>query len=180
MRPRGTPPTPIAASKLSEVVEMAGISDTSRSPSRIIDPLPNFFSMLAKAASTARPRSPVARSSAMAYISFFCSFTQGEQIITQCFMCATVKFSPEGEVLFSTLVRYIVIRVHFNMKQVRPDLLISKNFRFVQPDPAHPRNVPSLLRSPNQPPPRQRNDARPRPARRSRYQNQLRWATRKT
>ena len=64
IRPRGTPPTPIAASRLSEVVEIAGISDTSRSPNRIIDPLPNFFSMLAKAASTARPRSAVVRSSA--------------------------------------------------------------------------------------------------------------------
>src|SRR2546423_11616557 len=70
MRPRGTPPTPVAASKLSEVVEIAGTSDTSRSPSRIIDPLPNFFTILANAASTALPRSALVRSSAMAYILF--------------------------------------------------------------------------------------------------------------
>ncbi len=36
---------------------MAGTSDTSRSPSRMIEPLPNFFSMLRSAASTALPRS---------------------------------------------------------------------------------------------------------------------------
>src|SRR6185503_17085297 len=71
MRPRGTPPTPMAASKLSDVVEIAGISETSRSPSRIIDPLPNFFSIFANAASIALPRSALNRSSAMAYISFF-------------------------------------------------------------------------------------------------------------
>src|SRR5215213_8913672 len=100
MRPRGTPPTPTAASRLSEVVEIAGISDTSRSPSRIIDPLPNLFSMFAKAASTALPRSALVRSSAMAYISFFRSSSQSEQIITQCFICATVNFRLEGEVFF--------------------------------------------------------------------------------
>src|SRR5690242_4820426 len=71
MRPRGTPPTPIAASKPIDVVEIAGISETSRSPNRIIDPLPNFFSIFANAASTALPRSALIRSSAMAYISFF-------------------------------------------------------------------------------------------------------------
>jgi hypothetical protein len=34
----------------------------------------------------------------MAYISFFRSSSQSEQIIAQCFTLATVKFSPEGEV----------------------------------------------------------------------------------
>src|SRR6185436_525244 len=102
MRPRGTPPTPIAASRLSEVVEIAGISDTSRSPSLIIDPLPNFFSMFAKAASTARPRSALVRSSAMAYISFFRSSSQSEQMIAQCFTLATDNFRLRGEVLETT------------------------------------------------------------------------------
>jgi hypothetical protein len=60
----------------AEIVEIAGISNTSRSPSRIIDPLPNLFSMFASAASTARPRSAFIRSSAITYISFFRSSSQ--------------------------------------------------------------------------------------------------------
>src|SRR2546428_4109124 len=72
MRPRGTPPTPMAASSDKEVVEMAGTSETSRSPKRIIDPLPNLFSMLSSAASMARLRSAI-RSSGITGISFFCS-----------------------------------------------------------------------------------------------------------
>src|SRR5207302_8597902 len=61
-----------AASSDNEVVEMAGTSETSRSPRRIIDPLPNLFSMLSSAASMARLRSAI-RSSGMIGISFFCS-----------------------------------------------------------------------------------------------------------
>src|SRR5437870_22238 len=72
IRPRGTPPTPIAASSDSDVVDIAGTSDTSRSPKRIIDPLPNLFSILSSAASMARLRS-AKRSSGMIGISFFCS-----------------------------------------------------------------------------------------------------------
>ena len=58
-----------------EVVEIAGISETSRSPRRMIDPLPNLFSMPDRAASIALPRSTLIRSSAMTCISFFCSFS---------------------------------------------------------------------------------------------------------
>src|SRR3954464_4082314 len=75
-RPRGMPPTPMHASSESEVVEMAGMSMTSLSPRRMIDPLPNFFSMFSSAASTALPRSALALSSAMTNISFFHSFSQ--------------------------------------------------------------------------------------------------------
>src|ERR1043166_40536 len=76
MRPRGTPPTPTAASRLSDVVEIAGTSETSRSPRRIIEPLPNRFSMPDKAASIALPRSTLIRSSdAITYIAFFRSFS---------------------------------------------------------------------------------------------------------
>src|SRR6267378_4504694 len=72
MRPRGTPPTPTAESNDKEVVEIAGISETARSPRRMIDPLPNLFSMLSSAASMARLRSAI-RSSGITGISFFCS-----------------------------------------------------------------------------------------------------------
>src|SRR6476660_7501440 len=93
MRPRGTPPTPIAASSDSEVVEIAGISEISRSPKRMIDPLPNLFSILSSAASIARLRSAI-RSSGITGISFFCSsfdwsclgashFIEGEHNTTQ-------------------------------------------------------------------------------------------------
>src|ERR1700681_4876387 len=73
MRPRGTPPTPTAASSDKEVVDIAGISEISRSPKRMIDPLPNLFSMLSSAASMARLRSAI-RSSGITGISFFCSY----------------------------------------------------------------------------------------------------------
>src|SRR2546430_11739588 len=73
MRPRGTPPTPTAESNDKEVVDIAGISETARSPKRMIDPLPNLFSMLSSAASMARLRSAI-RSSGITGISFFCSF----------------------------------------------------------------------------------------------------------
>src|SRR6266851_3176123 len=75
MRPRGTPPIPTATSRLKEVVEIAGISETSRSPRRIIDPFPNLFSIFDNAASIALPRSMLIRSSAITYISFFRSFS---------------------------------------------------------------------------------------------------------
>src|SRR5439155_12528373 len=72
MRPRGTPPMPTAESSDKEVVDIAGISETARSPRRMIDPLPNLFSMLSSAASMARLRSAI-RSSGITGISFFCS-----------------------------------------------------------------------------------------------------------
>src|SRR5439155_7540196 len=84
MRPRGTPPTPMAASSDKEVVEMAGTSETSRSPKRIIDPLPNLFSMLSSAASMARLRS-AKRSSGMMGISFFCSSSGFDLVVLQAF-----------------------------------------------------------------------------------------------
>jgi hypothetical protein len=56
------PPTPSAASKLIEPVEITAIgTSASLDPSRTIDPLPNCFSICARAISTA-----LARSSAMA------------------------------------------------------------------------------------------------------------------
>src|SRR5260370_6344080 len=72
MRPGGTRPTPTAESNDKEVVDIAGISETARSPKRMIDPLPNLFSMLSSAASMARLRSAI-RSSGITGISFFCS-----------------------------------------------------------------------------------------------------------
>src|ERR1035441_10605888 len=61
-RPRGIPPTPSAASKLIEPVEITAIGTrASFDPSRTIDPLPNCFSICASASSTA-----LARSSAIA------------------------------------------------------------------------------------------------------------------
>src|SRR5258708_32596592 len=72
MRPRGTPPTPTAESNDKEVVDIAGISETARSPRRMIDPLPNLFSMLSSAASMARLRSAI-RSSGITGISCLCS-----------------------------------------------------------------------------------------------------------
>src|SRR2546423_13710097 len=82
MRPRGTPPTPIAASSESDVVDIAGISETSRSPRRMIDPLPNLFSILSSAASMARLRSDI-RSSDMVDISFFCSSSGLDSVVSQ-------------------------------------------------------------------------------------------------
>src|SRR5918998_2665016 len=74
MRPRGMPPTPMQASSESEVVEMAGMSITSLSPRRMIEPLPNFFSMFASAASTALPRSAPCLSAMFATTSFSSPF----------------------------------------------------------------------------------------------------------
>ena|SRR5438876_995020 len=59
---------PIAASRLRQEVDMAGTSITFFSPRRIIEPLPNCFSILAIAISMARLRS--VRSSAI----FWCPF----------------------------------------------------------------------------------------------------------
>src|SRR2546421_9366303 len=78
-RPRGTPPIPIAASRLNEVVEIEDTSATSRSPRRMIDPLPNFFSILSSAASTAFPRSAPNLSSAITNISFYHSFSHEDR-----------------------------------------------------------------------------------------------------
>src|SRR5207302_10168349 len=86
MRPRCTPPTPIAASSDNEVVDIAGTSETSRSPKRIIDPLPNLFSMLSSAASIARLRSAI-RSSGMIGISFFCSSSALDLVV--------IPFAPQ-------------------------------------------------------------------------------------
>src|SRR5262245_12005712 len=57
MRPRGNPPTPIAASRLRQFVEMAPMSSCGFSPRRIIEPLPNFFSICKRADSIAFPLS---------------------------------------------------------------------------------------------------------------------------
>ena len=51
--PRGRPPIPTAASMPMLVVETAGISSMRCSPSRMIAPLPKFFSICASAASMA-------------------------------------------------------------------------------------------------------------------------------
>src|ERR1700733_5448647 len=57
-RPRGTPPTPRAASKLIEPVEMTEIGTiASLAPRRMMEPLPNCFSIWLRALSTARARS---------------------------------------------------------------------------------------------------------------------------
>src|SRR5215211_3176136 len=48
---------PVAASRLKHEVEIAGISTTFFSPSRMIEPLPNCFSIVAIARSIARFRS---------------------------------------------------------------------------------------------------------------------------
>src|SRR5437588_4665211 len=80
IRPRGTPPMPIAASRLNDVVEIEDTSATSLSPRRMIEPLPNFFSILSSAASTAFPRSAPNLSSAITNISFYRSFSHGCRI----------------------------------------------------------------------------------------------------
>src|SRR5579885_2766311 len=60
-RPRGTPPTPSAASNEIEPVEMVETGATaSLLPRRIIEPLPNCFSICERASSTARVRSSAA------------------------------------------------------------------------------------------------------------------------
>src|SRR5580698_3483522 len=56
-RPRGTPPTPRAASKEMEPVEMTEIGTTSFEPSRMMEPLPNCFSSPERASSIALLRS---------------------------------------------------------------------------------------------------------------------------
>src|ERR1700719_3753321 len=56
-RPRGTPPTPNAASNEMEPVEMTEIGTTSFDPSRMIEPLPNCFSSPERASSIALLRS---------------------------------------------------------------------------------------------------------------------------
>jgi hypothetical protein len=64
-RPRGTPPTPVAASNEIDPVEITAIGPTaSFDPSRMIEPLPNCFSSAASAVSIA-----LLRSSATLYFS---------------------------------------------------------------------------------------------------------------
>jgi len=56
--PAGTPPTPVAASKEIDPVEMTAMGTTaSLEPSRMTEPLPNCFSSAASAVSIARLRS---------------------------------------------------------------------------------------------------------------------------
>src|SRR5687768_13861329 len=57
IRPRGTPPIPVARSSAIEPVGMASTFCRSAEPSFMIEPRPNCFSMLRMAASTARVRS---------------------------------------------------------------------------------------------------------------------------
>src|SRR5206468_5202773 len=58
MRPRGIPPIPRAASTEREVVEMVGMLErTSLDPRRMMEPLPNCFSIWVSAISMARPLS---------------------------------------------------------------------------------------------------------------------------
>src|ERR1043166_7204169 len=57
MRPRGNPPTPSAWSTEIEPVEMAGTVTTVCAPNRIIEPLPNCFSIWPRVAPSARLRS---------------------------------------------------------------------------------------------------------------------------
>src|SRR5438552_16148812 len=52
-RPRGNPPTPRAASKLMAPVEMTEMGRTSLEPRRMMEPLPNCFSICASARSIA-------------------------------------------------------------------------------------------------------------------------------
>ena len=57
-RPRGTPPTPSAPSKLIDPVEITEIgTSASRDPRRTMDPFPNCFSIWLRANSTAFVRS---------------------------------------------------------------------------------------------------------------------------
>src|SRR6187200_2257057 len=73
----------------------------------MMEPLPNFFSMFASAASTALPRSTLIRSSDMTYILFLRSFSHGGELLPgliqrehntlsarmeQCFIVATTIF----------------------------------------------------------------------------------------
>ena len=62
MRPRGMPPTPSARSSAIEPVGIVSRTSFSRDPSFMIAPRPNCFSIVARAASTALPRSAVFRS----------------------------------------------------------------------------------------------------------------------
>src|SRR6516225_5157711 len=53
-RPRGMPPMPSAASTAREPVGMTAMATSGRSPSRMIEPLPNWRSICVSAVSTAR------------------------------------------------------------------------------------------------------------------------------
>src|SRR6266849_4724366 len=56
-RPRGKPPTPSAASKEMAPVGITAMGTISFEPSRMMEPLPNCFSICANAKSIAFPRS---------------------------------------------------------------------------------------------------------------------------
>src|SRR5438876_8361726 len=58
IRPRGMPPTPRARSSATDPVEMTSMGVLARSPRRMIEPVPNCFSIALIAALTAFPRSP--------------------------------------------------------------------------------------------------------------------------
>src|SRR5438477_11631519 len=68
IRPRGTPPTPSARSSAIEPVGMTSIAWIEADPSFMIEPRPNCFSIARMAASTAFPRSAVARYAARSAI----------------------------------------------------------------------------------------------------------------
>jgi hypothetical protein len=60
MRPRGMPPTPIAASRLIAPVGIDSTFTFWSAPMRMIDPLPQFFSICAMASPSAFFRSSFA------------------------------------------------------------------------------------------------------------------------
>src|SRR6187431_939609 len=64
IRPRGMPPTPSARSNAMDPVGIESTACRSDEPSFMIAPRPNCFSIVARAASTALPRSTRARSAA--------------------------------------------------------------------------------------------------------------------
>ena len=72
IRPRGMPPTPRARSSAIEPVGIVSSTSFSREPSFMIAPRPNCFSIVARAASTALPRSAVARSAARSSVIAIC------------------------------------------------------------------------------------------------------------
>ena len=72
IRPRGMPPTPSARSSAIEPVGIVSSTSFSRDPSFMIAPRPNCFSIVARAASTALPRSAVFRSAARSSVIAIC------------------------------------------------------------------------------------------------------------
>ena len=72
IRPRGMPPTPSARSSAIDPVGMVSSTSFSRDPSFMIAPRPNCFSIVARAASTALPRSASARSAVRSSVIAIC------------------------------------------------------------------------------------------------------------